>query len=78
MKKWLLVLVSAVLTACSTHAVNWQHSNLAMFSETAIQLKSNLWTDQMPKVGEDVDSQNLNGTLTLETSGQLPADLTVS
>ncbi|ELL0572093.1 hypothetical protein Q6U63_001391 [Vibrio fluvialis] len=78
MKKWLLVLVSAVLTACSTHAVNWQHSNLAMFSETAIQLKSNLWTDQMPKVGKDVDSQNLNGTLTLETSGQLPADLTVS
>lgn len=76
MKKWLLLLATLGLVACSTPNVNWQQGNLAMIEQTAIQLESNLWTDQMPKAG--AQSQNLNGTLRLETSDQLPADLTVS
>lgn len=78
MKKWLWILVSMMLGACSTHSVNWQHSNLATLSQLSIQLKSNLWTDLMPRIGTETASQNLNGTLSLETSGQLPAELTIS
>ncbi|QXO16890.1 MULTISPECIES: hypothetical protein [Vibrio] len=78
MKKWLLLLATLGLVACSTPNVNWQQGNLAMIEQTAIQLESNLWTDQMPKAGAGAQSQNLNGTLRLETSDQLPADLTVS
>lgn len=78
MKKWLLMLATLGLVACSSPEINWQNSNLAMFEQTAIQMDSNLWTDQMPKVDDGTQSQNLNGTLRLETSDQLPADLTVS
>ncbi|WP_099611837.1 hypothetical protein [Vibrio fujianensis] len=84
MKKIALLLFACLLSACSSSPdVNWQHSNAGIFSQTAIQLKSNLWIDQMPKVADDQNTTNqsttdsLNGTLVLQTSGQLPADLTI-
>lgn len=84
MKKSSLLFLSFLLSACSSSSdVNWQHSNAGIFSQTAIQLKSNLWTDQMPNVVEDDKvaelntTEHINGTLVLETSGQLPADLTL-
>lgn len=84
MKKYGLIVLTFLLSACATSPqVNWQASNAALFSQTAIQLKSNLWTDRMPKIAltegaTELDfTDNLNGTLVLETSGQLPADLTL-
>ncbi|MBC3620859.1 hypothetical protein [Vibrio metschnikovii] len=84
MKKYGLMILTFLLSACATSPqVNWQASNAALFSQTAIQLKSNLWTDRMPKIAlteeaTELDfTDNLNGTLVLETSGQLPADLTL-
>ncbi|WP_217515017.1 hypothetical protein [Vibrio metschnikovii] len=84
MKKYGLMILTFLLSACATSPqVNWQASNTALFSQTAIQLKSNLWTDRMPKIAlteeaTELDfTDNLNGTLVLETSGQLPADLTL-
>ena len=69
------------MTACyfqtSNHEnINWKQGNLAALSETDIQLKSNLWTDKMPKVDGTSESQP-NGTLMLDTSGELSAELVV-
>jgi hypothetical protein len=84
MNKNSLLFLTFLLSACSSSPdVNWQHSSTGIFSQTAIQLKSHLWTDQMPKVAGDDNvaepkaTDNVNGTLVLETSGQLPADLTL-
>ncbi|WP_217539635.1 hypothetical protein [Vibrio metschnikovii] len=84
MKKYGLMILTFLLSACAmSPQVNWQASNAALFSQTAIQLKSNLWTDRMRKIAlteeaTELDfTDNLNGTLVLETSGQLPADLTL-
>lgn len=84
MKKYGLMILTFLLSACAASPqVNWQASNAALFSQAAIQLKSNLWTDRMPKIAltegaTELDfTDNLNGTLVLETSGQLPADLTL-
>ncbi|EKO3557038.1 hypothetical protein GCS56_001276 [Vibrio metschnikovii] len=84
MKKYGLMILTFLLSACAASPqVNWQASNAALFSQTAIQLKSSLWTDRMPKIAlteeaTELDfTDNLNGTLVLETSGQLPADLTL-
>ncbi len=83
MKKLILVLVAVIVVGCSNtqsfdaQEVNWQQDNIAALADTSIQLKSSLWTDQMPAVGESNPSQALNGTLTLATSAELPADLIV-
>ncbi len=83
MKKFVLALLALIVTGCShtqsfnSNDVDWQHDNLAALADTSIQLKSSLWTDQMPKVGESEQPQALNGTLTLATSAELPADLVV-
>lgn len=83
MKKFVLAILAAAIVGCSqtqpqqNPEVNWQHDNLAALANTSFQLKSNLWTDQMPKVGEVKETQTLNGLLTLETSSGLPAELLV-
>ncbi len=83
MKKFALALLAMIVVGCSNTQsfnasdVNWQQDNLAALADTTLQLKSSLWTDHMPKVGESDQSQALNGTLTLETSGELPAELVV-
>ncbi len=51
MKKLATVLLVLTITACTSQTsikstdVNWTQGNLAALSDTAIQLKSNLWTD---------------------------------
>ncbi len=83
MKKFVLVLFAVILVGCSNtqsfdaKEVNWQQDNIAALADTSIQLKSSLWTDQMPTIGESNSPQALNGTLTLATSAELPADLIV-
>ncbi len=83
MKKFATVLLVLTMTACTSQTstkstdVNWTQGNLAALSDTAIQLKSNLWTDKMPKIDGAADSQPLNGTLMLDTSGELSAELVV-
>ncbi|MBF9001558.1 MULTISPECIES: hypothetical protein [Vibrio] len=78
MKKFVLIALMSALTACAfSPNVNWKQGSLAVLAQIDIQLKSNLWTDQLPKV-QGAETQSLNGTLTLETSGELPADLNVN
>lgn len=84
MKKLILALLVLVTAACTSQTatqtvadINWTQDNLAALSDTAIQLKSNLWTDKMPKIDQAADSQPLNGTLMLDTSGELSAELVV-
>ncbi len=83
MKKLALALLAVIVVGCSNTQpfnaddVNWQQDNLAALADTTLQLKSSLWTDHMPTVGESNQSQALNGTLMLETSGELPAELVV-
>lgn len=84
MQKLILALLVLVMTACTSQTstqtaadINWTQGNLAALSDTAIQLKSNLWTDKMPKIDQAADSQPLNGTLMLDTSGELSAELVV-
>ncbi|MGO1298039.1 MAG: hypothetical protein ACTMIA_12145 [Vibrio sp.] len=78
MKTLVAIVLAFALSACSfSPQVDWKQGSLAELAQIDIQLKSNLWTDQMPKMSKDAVTKNLNGTLTLETSGSLPADLTV-
>ncbi len=82
MKKIALALLVLTITACSSQSsnhgeINWTQGNLAALSETAVQLKSNLWTDKMPKAEDATESHPLNGTLMLDTSGELSAELMV-
>lgn len=82
MKKLALALLALTMAACTSQTsnhenINWKQGNLAALSETDIQLKSNLWTDKMPKVDGSSESQPLNGTLMLDTSGELSAELVV-
>ncbi|MFV0448772.1 MAG: hypothetical protein ACK5MF_09955 [Vibrio sp.] len=84
MKKLIIALLVLVTAACTSQTatqtvadINWTQDNLAALSDTAIQLKSNLWTDKMPKIDRAADSQPLNGTLMLDTSGELSAELVV-
>ncbi|SJL82154.1 hypothetical protein [Vibrio palustris] len=78
MKRLIAIALAVALSACSfSPQVDWKQGSLAELAKIDIQLKSNLWTDQMPTMSKDTKTKNLNGTLTLETSGGLPADLTV-
>ncbi|MCA2016872.1 hypothetical protein LDJ79_12175 [Vibrio tritonius] len=78
MKKFALLALVCFLTACSfSPNVNWEQGNLAELAHIDVELKSNLWTDLLPNADKSAQTRNLNGTLTLTTSGELPADLTV-
>ncbi|WP_165312197.1 hypothetical protein [Vibrio ziniensis] len=82
MKKLALALFVLMITACTSPSsnlskINWTQGNLAALSDTAVQLKSNLWIDKMPKVDGTTENQSLNGTLMLDTSGELSAELVV-
>lgn len=82
MKNFVFALLAVVIVGCSSSQVaeesnvNWQQSNQAALADTSLHLKSSLWTDQMPTVGE-TKPQALNGLLTLLTSAELPAELVV-
>ncbi|MDA0117169.1 MULTISPECIES: hypothetical protein [Vibrio] len=77
MKKIALVALGAVLLAgCSTAPVGWEQRNQATVEEATVRLKSNLWLNKMPTLGE-VQDQTLHGSLNLESDKLLPATLEV-
>lgn len=77
MKKIALVVLGAVLLAgCSTAPVGWEQRNQATVEEATVRLKSNLWLNKMPTLGE-VQNQTLHGSLYLESDKLLPATLEV-
>ncbi len=77
MKKLTSVLIaSALLTGCSTvPELDWQQDSQVTMNQVNIELKSNLWVNLMPSVGEALEP-NLHGSLSLESDQQLPANLT--
>lgn len=75
MKKLALACVIA-LAGCSTAQVEWQQDNQVEVAETTITMKSNLWLNKMPTIGESQD-KTLHGAIYLESDTQLPATLAV-
>lgn len=80
MKKIALAsLAMALLAGCSSPQIDWQQDNLAVVSNITIGLKSTLWMNQMPAISdkETPAAPALHGTLRLDSSAVLPANLTV-
>ena len=66
----------ALLAGCSSPQVVWPQDNQTEVNNAQIQLKSNLWLNKMPTIG-DMQESNLHGALYLQSSQPLPADLEV-
>ena len=77
MKKIALVSLGvALLAGCANEPMVWEQDNQVMVASTTVALKSNLWLNKMPTIGE-VQENNLHGALYLESNGELPADLAI-
>ncbi|NOH80623.1 hypothetical protein F0231_12815 [Vibrio sp. RE86] len=77
MKKLALVSLGvALLAGCATQPVGWEQDNQIVVADTKVTLKSNLWLNKMPTIGEVQDS-TLHGTLYLESENTLPPELDV-
>nr|WP_319555639.1 hypothetical protein [uncultured Vibrio sp.] len=78
MKKLASVAIATVLlTGCNAvPEVNWKQDSQITINKVNVELKSNLWVNLMPTIGESQES-NLHGSLSLESDTQLPANLTV-
>ncbi|KFI10199.1 hypothetical protein F0223_12320 [Vibrio coralliilyticus] len=77
MKKIALVALGAALLAgCSTAPVGWEQDNQTEVEDATVSLKSNLWLNKMPTLGE-VQDQTLHGALYLQSDKVLPATLEV-
>lgn len=71
-----LALVMALMAGCSSVPnVNWQQNSQITINEVNVELKSNLWVNLMPNIG-DVEEQSIQGALYLEGDQLLPANLT--
>ncbi len=82
MKKHAIALLTlALLGGCAStepeSMIGWQQDNQVVMASTTIELKSNLWINQMPTIGE-VQDQNLHGALYLTSDSQLDAHLTAT
>ncbi|WP_321463617.1 hypothetical protein [uncultured Vibrio sp.] len=78
MKKLASVAIATVLlTGCNAvPEVNWKQDSQITINKVNVELKSNLWVNLMPTIGESQESY-LHGSLSLESDTQLPANLTV-
>lgn len=78
MKKHLLTSLAILgLMGCTSQSpITWEDGNQAMLAGEVVTLKSNLWIDKMPMIGEKKE-QNLHGALYLESENVIPADLVV-
>lgn len=72
----LLSLGAALLVGCATQPVVWEQPNQITVEQATVELKSNLWINKMPTIGE-VQESNLHGALYLESDKALPAELDV-
>ncbi|MGR5067867.1 MULTISPECIES: lipoprotein [Vibrio] len=70
-------LAIALLAGCSSAPqIVWQENSQVTMNQVSIELKSNLWVNLMPTIGE-VQEQNVHGALYLQANKDLPANLTV-
>ncbi|MGR5132756.1 hypothetical protein [Vibrio alfacsensis] len=70
-------LAMALLAGCgSAPQIVWQENSQVTMNQVSIELKSNLWVNLMPTIGE-VQEQNVHGALYLQANKELPANLTV-
>ena len=70
-------LAVALLAGCSSAPqVGWQEDSQITMNQVNVELKSNLWVNMMPTIGE-VQEQNVHGALYLQADKDLPANLTV-
>ncbi len=78
MKKLASVVIATVLLiGCSSvPEVNWTQDSQISKSQINAELKSNLWVNLMPTIGETA-ALYLHGSLSIESKQQLPANLTV-
>ncbi|MGF1752467.1 hypothetical protein L4C33_02580 [Vibrio makurazakiensis] len=76
MKKIALVCALA-LAGCATTNVSWDQDSQIEVAQSTVTLKSNLWLNKMPTIGE-ASEHNLHGALNLASTADLPADLTVN
>jgi len=73
----LVSLGAALLAGCANDpAIEWQQSNQAVVAEAKVTLKSNLWLNKMPIIGQEQDN-TIHGALYLESDAALPAELGV-
>ena len=76
MKKLAFAACVVALAGCSAPQVEWQQDNQVEVSTTTITMKSNLWLNKMPTIGEAQDN-TLHGAIYLESDSQLPATLAI-
>ncbi|KLN67110.1 MULTISPECIES: hypothetical protein [Vibrio] len=77
MKKLALMSLGvALLAGCASEPVGWEQDNQVIISQVTVSLKSNLWLNKMPTIGE-VQDNTLHGALYLESDKALPAELDV-
>ena len=76
MKKLAFAACVVALAGCSTPQVEWQQDNQVEVSAATVTMKSNLWHNKMPTIGETQD-KTLHGSIYLESDSQLPATLAV-
>lgn len=75
MKKFaLLSLGAALVTGCASEPTVWEQTHTTQVAQPIIELKSNLWVNKMPTIGE-VQDRTLHGALYLESDKVLPAQL---
>ncbi|MEZ8823599.1 hypothetical protein [Vibrio sp. 10N.261.55.A7] len=68
----------ALLGGCQSTNVDWQQKNAVVIEQTTIELKSSLWVDKMPKIGEpSTQEESIHAALSLESEDVLPAQLEV-
>ena len=65
-----------LLAGCSSEPVSWEQSNQVKIESNVVELKSNLWLNKMPTIGE-VQDTNLHGALYLVSDTDLPAELDI-
>ncbi len=66
----------ALMMGCTSQPVGWEQGNQLEVAGATVSLKSNLWINKMPTIGEVQDS-TLHGALYLESDKPLPAELDV-
>ena len=76
MKKLAFAACVVALAGCSALQVEWQQDNQVEISAATVTMKSNLWHNKMPTIGEAQD-KTLHGSIYLESDSQLPATLAV-
>ncbi len=82
MKKLVLVglgvMALAGCSSMSSSSVDWSADAQALESSVNVTLKSNLWLNKMPMIGDPKDEETLHGALYLESENYLPAQLDVA